>query len=146
MANKEENPTEEEEEEEERDKRGSKAAGKIQKGRPPFKVWFSLAREAGRSSVSSSHPLGLVRGITGKFYSLRESSCQSEPDVDAVNRAYDSGPKQKFPGHHPPLESHRIGWYQDVKFHDVKTLKDRNFNFHRRTQEMFKIPVLTKKP
>lgn len=46
-----------------------------------------------------------VHAVTGKFYSIRESSCEQEPDVEAVNRAYNTGPRERFQS--PRLESHR---------------------------------------
>ncbi|XP_075230554.1 uncharacterized protein LOC142329715 isoform X2 [Lycorma delicatula] len=113
-------------------------------GRPPLRLWFSLTREVGRSNLSLSHPLGLVPGITGKFYSTRET-CQGKPDFEAVNKAYDSGPKQKFSGFNPPLESHKYGWYSGVSFTDVDILRDRRINYHKRTSPMFKMPTVVNK-
>ncbi|KAG8319822.1 hypothetical protein J6590_083505 [Homalodisca vitripennis] len=113
-------------------------------GRPPFKVCFKLARVRGRSDISPCHHRGFVHAVTGKFYSIRESSCQQEPDVEAVNRAYSLGPRQLF--HSPRLESHRYGWHHDVTFVDSDILNDRRLNFFNRTAPMFRTPtIITKK-
>lgn len=37
------------------------------------------------------------------------------------------------------LHFFRLGWYYDVKFTPIELLRDRRFNFHKRTSDIIKL-------
>ncbi|CAH0771665.1 unnamed protein product [Bemisia tabaci] len=108
------------------------------RGKLPFKVWFHEVHVPGRSNISPAHPLSHVDEIAGKFYSKYHFDTEvNDAILTEVLKSYEAGPREKYP--EPLLESQRLGWYYDVKFTPIELLRDRRFNFHKRTSDIIKL-------
>ncbi|XP_014281854.1 uncharacterized protein [Halyomorpha halys] len=99
----------------------------VKRTRPPIKLCFRQKVDIGRSNIVPFRPRAYVHYVTRKFYAPDYTTKCSEETYQKVKLEYENDPKKKYG--YPVLESHRYGWYWDVKFHDPDSVKDRRLNF-----------------
>ncbi|XP_077287504.1 uncharacterized protein LOC143912151 [Arctopsyche grandis] len=111
----------------------------------PFKLRFGKQHDLGRSSISPSKPTGILPTLTSKFYSkqVEEFEKDKKNSIDRIQNHIDEmcnqGPSQRLKL--PSLESHKYGWYHNVRLSDRSTYDDR-FNFGIKSSMMVKYRVL----